>query len=224
MMYSIVPAGPIKRSSHVSYGLICVSLDEQSAIVVVSPPYIALNLYGKSKSIPQKQSLTLNSNQAYDIMLGSFKNGFAEGTFTLPRGHREKVDMGNNTRTKIREFVEETGLWHPQFENLSSLPLYHDFKEEWIGLNNVYYRANYSLFIVKSIKEFQIVENKQRQINSLLFSNRKVNYKYNARYDLFNRYTFIPLQCLGMFMNNNKYKRIIDINVDRIKKIMKQFG
>lgn len=217
MKYSLVPTSP-ERSAHVSYGLICVSSVEECAIVVVSPPYVALNIY--NHSVKRKKVVTLNSNQGHDIMLGSFKNGFAEGTFTLPRGHRDRVDENDDVRTKIREFVEETGLYHPQFKDYSTLRLHHDFYEEWIGLNNVHYKANYSLFIVNSIKEFVPVERKQPQISKLLFSNKRVNYRYNARYDLFNRYAFISLRHLGIFMNNNKYKRIVDVDVDKIVKIV----
>ena len=229
MKYSTIPTADnnnnTKRASHVSYGLICAALIEKSVIVVVSPPYVSLNLYAshyKRKSLPPGQTLILNSNQGYDLMLGSFKNGFAEGTFTLPRGHCDKVDKNNKIRTKIREFIEETGLYHPLFQNHSNMDLYHNFDEEWIGLNDVQYKANYSLFIVKSMSEFIPVEKKH--INRLLFPNDYYkSYKYNAKYDLFNKYNYISIDYLDMFLNNNKYKRLVDINVDRIRNIIKKY-
>lgn len=176
--------------------------------MVVSPPYISLNAYAKRRR-RKRGIFTLNSNQAYDLMLGAFENGYAEGTFTLPRGHREKMDKQDHVRTKMREFVEETGLWHRQFHPHHP-ELYHNFHEEWIGLNNVHYKADYSLFVVNTIEELQKTERHMNEND------------YNDRYDILKRHAFVPLKDLNVLINNNKYKRIVDIDVERINDIVQR--
>ena len=220
MIYGIVPTPP-KRAPRTSYGLICVSLLERSVVMIVGPPYISQDILGSKYLRDDWPTIVkLNSNQSYDLLLGSFENGFAEGTFTLPRGHEEKIDGGNSESTKIREFVEETGLFHPQFRHPASIQLFHNFYEEWIGLDNVHYRVDYSVFICNSLGEFIHIERTKPNILKLLYPNVSQNmrkrYRYNNKYDSLKKPINIPIEYLNMFISNNKYQRIVDINVDKI--------
>lgn len=229
MKYAPVSTRP-KRASRTSYGLICVSLLERKVVTILCPPYVSQNIYAPTHSkkyhylpvtsSPSPRIVKLNSNQGYDLMLGSFENGFAEGTFTLPRGHEEKIDGRNTNKTKIREFVEETGLFHPEFRYPDTIHLFDNFNEEWIGLNNVRYKVNYSVFIIKSLKELVNVENNKRDVISLLYPEFCKEYRYNDKYDALKKTADIPIEQLNIFLNNNKYKRIVDIDVDRIVKIL----
>lgn len=226
MKYSVFSTKP-KKNTKISYGLICVSRLESAVIMVVSPPYLAAaaSMYHRKKETNHGISITINGNQAYDLMLGSFKNGFAEGTFTLPRGHVEKIDKGNLTSTKIREFVEETGLFHPQFKEHANLKLDDNFEEQWVGLDNILYRANYSLFIVDSVQEFIPVEKSKNTITKLLFPNDKeTKYVYNARYDLHKKPVSVSIECLNVFINNSKYSILMNIDVNRIKHCIKKYN
>ena len=131
--------------------------------------------------------------------------------------------------TKIREFVEETGLYHPQFKCPSKMNVFHNFKEEWIGLDNVHYKANYSLFIVQSLSELVEIEKNQQNIIELLYSDSSKKhlrtcgnkcYYYNEKYDSKKIPTDIPIEYLNLFMSNNKYFRIVDIDLDQIINIL----
>lgn len=207
MIYALNPSPPIKAKK-ISYGLICVSLSEGCVIINVNPPYIT----------PLKRNkghISLNWNQTYDLMLGA--TAYPEGTFSLPKGHKEKIDKQNILRTQVREFVEETGLYHPKFKDISKLEVYGGFTEEWVGLNNVYYSVEYSLFVINKMAELKRTKKSLINITQLL-SLRK--YRYNNRYDLLKQFTIIPIECLGNFINHNKYAQIRDINVDGIVKIM----
>lgn len=232
MKYAVASSRP-RRAPRTSYGLICVSLLERKVVTILSPPYISQNIYAPTQSkryhslkfsaCPSPKIIKLNSNQGYDLMLGSFENGFAEGTFALPRGHKENIDGRNTVQTKIREFVEETGLFHPQFRYPATMKLYHNFNEEWIGLNNVHYKANYSVFVIKSMNELINVEKNKRDIISLLYQKNIQNrYRYSIKYDSLKKAADIPIENLNLYLNNNKYKRIVDVDVDRIVEIVNE--
>lgn len=226
---------------NLSYGILCVSLDGLTVIMTESPAYFAQqNNYRYAGG-----NFSLNSNLRYNLLLSSFPNGIVEGQYSLPRGKPDPIDNDNVILTKIREFMEETKLYHPKLLELASEhyrdPNYKSFftdntftvTEEWQGLNNVTYRMQYSIFVIPSMDELKAVSGgcigdfiTDNMRNNIPASVRKIflkKYDSKNRIDCMKKLRNIPLSEALFLMNTHKLKRIKSVTVDQVLSAIKKY-
>ena len=218
----------VRDGSCRSYGLICVSASDQLAIINTSPSYIYQDIYfgGKSKSGFKK----MTHQQAADLVIGSFPGGTCEGMYTLPRGHCDPIDGGNMVTTKIREFIEETRLYHDDFFSPEKRDRLRDYciTEDWVGLNNVRYTANYSVFVVDKLSELRTTQNVNQTLKSIFPRLRRKNkyfkrHSFTQRFDAIKRVSEISIRQLPDLLNGSKSKSLIPFDNQCIYEAIKKY-
>lgn len=216
------------RASGCSYGLLCVSASEELAILNLSPSYIYQDIYFSKGSTYGYR--TMMKQQAVDLVLGSFPGGTSEGMYTIPRGHKDSIDGCNLVTTKIREFIEETRLYHDDFYSPEKRDCLSNqcITEEWVGLNNVRYTANYSIFIVNKLSELRKTEDVNETLKDIFPRLRKKNkyfrkHRYTRHFDSIKQVSRIPLHQLQELLNRSKSQNIIPFDVKPIYKAIKKY-
>lgn len=152
-----------KKSNRFSYGIICVSR-ENEMVINISPPYIKTNLK-KQNNNKNFKHVEVNTNEKYNLLISAFAHSSFEGEYTLPKGKIDDMDKKNKIYTKVREFIEETKFTHASFSYLLNKhyqdPNFKSFlndenhiiRESWIGLDNKIYNCEYSVFVINSMSE-----------------------------------------------------------------------
>ena len=236
------------REKRKSYGIICIS---QSGYVVltVSPSYFAQRLRKRKCLLQNWGKLSINSNEHYNLLLASFPAGSVEGQYTPPRGKTDAIDGSNCCLTKIREFLEETKFSHPRLIKMAEEhyrdPTFTSFlndkdfmvSEEWIGLDNNWYAAEYSVFIVDSLHELEYIGQGNKispdfVIKSILpfskSSYRKKEYycrrfKYNAVIDKSKKTVCIPINEAFTLLNAHRLHIFKRIDMNKILELIKKY-
>ena len=236
------------REKRKSYGLICISRSGY-AVLTVSPSYFAQRLRQRKCSLHKWGKLCLNSNEYQNLLLASFPAGSVEGQYTPPRGKTDAIDGSNCCLTKIREFLEETKFSHPRLLKLAEQhyrdPAFTSFlndkeftvSEEWIGLDNNLYAAEYSIFIIDSLDELEYIGQGNKispdfVIKSILpfskSSYRKKEYycrrfKYNAVIDKSKKTVCIPVEEAFTLLNAHRLQIFKQIDTNKILELIKKY-
>ena len=226
------------RNVKKSYGVLCVTAQR--------PYYILLNhspCYSSTQIIVNNNKLVhLNSQETYNIFLSSFPGYVGEGEYTLPRGRPEPIDQNNLINTKVREFIEETGYYHTDFERIVNkhylddkfTSIFNDkrynIREEWVGLDEKKYSAEYTVFVIDKKSDLEKVVKTPNNVldKFLFFKNAKEptrtryikKYKYDTLIDILKKPTFIPLEDGLELLNVHRSRRILDLNKEDIKNII----
>ena len=198
-------------------------------VINKSPPYIKSYIKKVNKKISRNNigCISLNTNEIYNLTLGMFPNTNIEGEYTIPKGKVDEIDKKNSIYTKVREFIEETKYTHPLFKTILNQhflnPNFKSFlndekyilNESWIGLDGNVYYCEYSVFVIKSMKELIQVGYNNNSIvpfsyflkNFLIYKNCNNHYrKYiqSSNLDSQKITEFIPIQIAIQLLNEHK--------------------
>ena len=212
-----------KNKKKWSYGIICVSLEEGYMVINKSLPYIKSQLIENSNNNGYN---TLNTNEKYNITLNMFPNTTLEGEYTLPKGKIDVMDQNNTIYTKLREFIEETKLTHPDFSTIANNhyaypDTFQSFlndknnivRESWMGLNGVTYYCEYSVFVIQSLKELVpisdvgVVPFNYFLQNFAVYKNSDKYYKRYSQSSILDRHKttyFVPIYKAIQLLNEHK--------------------
>ena len=250
--YSIInnfyaqPSPPKSNTrSRYSYGLLCISSDGY-VVMNESPSYFTQHNKYLTVNDGAYGTFSLNSNLRYNLQLAGFPNATVESQFAPPRGKKESIDQNSVINTKVREFVEETKLFHPKLNNITANhahdPFFRSFftdsnftlEEEWVGLDNNKYWVQYSVFVIDSIRELQRCGCLTRnyilnRIHSFSLTSDTLKqeyadkYKFNAMLDYRKRTVALPIKDAVFHMNNHKMRSIKSIREEDLMNCIKKY-
>ena len=218
-----------------SYGILCVTAQQPHQILLNHSPSYPVT------QVTVNNNFNLNYQELYNIFLSSFPNHVGEGEYTLPRGRPEIIDLNITINTKIREFIEETKLYHNDFEriinehyinpNYKSIFNDNDYKiqEKWVGLDKKRYFAEYTVVVINDREELKATNDPLDVFQNYLFFNQAdksimnrylKKFRYDLPIDNLKIPKFIPLEEGLKKMNIYREERILDLDENKIRDII----